>query len=88
MELKLEQSASHQVADFGTRLLAFSASKWLTSSSLVLMTISRLPKGGIPDKVGEEQRLRLKVEQTTPSHQVALFPRTCLGILLGGVRLG
>ena len=66
MELKLEQTAPHQVANSGTRLLALSASKWLTSSSLVLMTISSLPKAGIPYKVGEEQRLRLKVEQSFP----------------------
>ena len=86
MELKLEQTAPHRVGAFLTGVLAFSASKWLTSSSLVLMTIYLPLKGGITYKDGEEQRLWLKVEQT-PSHQVALFPCTCLGILLQKARV-
>ena len=86
MELKLEQTAPHQVGAILTRLLAFSASKWLTSLLIALMTMLTWSKGGISYKDGEEQRLRLKVEQT-PSHQVALFPCTCLGILLQKARV-
>ena len=47
MELKLEQTAPDRVGAFLTGVLAFSASKWLTSSSLVLMTIYLPLKGGI-----------------------------------------
>jgi hypothetical protein len=54
MELKLEQTAPHRAGAFLTRLLACSASKWLTSSSLVLMTMLTWSKGGISYKDVEE----------------------------------
>ena len=78
MELKLEQTAPHQVGAILTRLLAFSASKWLTSLLIALMTMLTWSKGGISYKDGEEQRLRLKVEQT-PSHPAVLFSLRLLG---------
>jgi hypothetical protein len=80
MGLKLEQTAPHRVGAFLSRMLAFSASDRLRLSSIALMTMLTWSKGGISYKDGEEQRLWLKVEQT-PSHQVALFPRTCFGRL-------
>ena len=78
MGLKLEQTAPHRVGAFLSRMLAFSASKWLTSLLIALMTMLTCSKGGISYKDGEEQRLRLKVEQT-PSHQAVLFSLHLLG---------
>ena len=78
LELKLEQSAPHRVGASWTHFLASSASKWLTSSLIAVMTIVTRSKGGISYKDGEEQRLRLKVEQT-PSHQAVLFSLHLLG---------